>query len=48
MQAVIIKTLQKILRIDGKYSFLRFLGKRAEFYEKLAQRNGHGKAMCFI
>jgi hypothetical protein len=32
MQAPIInKTLQKRLRIGGKYSFLRFRGKRAQF-----------------
>ena len=30
------------------YSFLRFRGKRAQFCVTLAQRNGHGKAMCFI
>ena len=39
---------QKRLRIRGKCSFLRFRGKRPQFCEKLAQRNGHGKAMCFI
>jgi hypothetical protein len=30
------------------YSFLRFRGKRPQFCEKLAQRNGHGKSMLFI
>ena len=39
---------QKRLHIGGKYSFLRFRGKRPQFCEKLAQRNGHGKATCFI
>ena len=38
---------QKRLRIGGKCSFLRFRGKQPQFCEKLAQRNGHGKAMCF-
>jgi hypothetical protein len=38
---------QKILRIGGKYSFLRFRGKRPQFCEKLAQRNGY-VCMCFI
>ena len=39
---------EKRLRIGGKYSFLRFRGKRPQFCEKLSQRNKHGKSMCFI